>query len=78
MGCLSSTGGSGPGLTPVFCSSVGTPARADLPAGCGPVTFPGWWMQINLWGFIVHGVPSRPVVSFISCFMVFFLPPAGG
>jgi hypothetical protein len=62
-GCTSRSGGSGPGPTPVFCSSFGTPVGADLFTIRGPVTLPGLLMQISLQGFIVHVLPSGLVFS---------------
>jgi hypothetical protein len=47
-GRMSRPGGSGPGPAPVFCSSFGTLAGADLFAIRWPVTFAGLLMQISL------------------------------
>jgi len=70
-GSMSRSGGSGPGPTPVFCSSFGTPAGADLFAVRGPVTFPGLLMQISLYVCGESASMSRLVFPVVSVFMVY-------
>jgi hypothetical protein len=62
---------------PAGCSPFCTTAAADLPEIRRPVVLPGLWMQINLYGCVVHALSSRPVVSVASVFMVCLLPQAG-